>query len=331
MEPTRSPTRRIVSWNVNGLRACVKKGFLEFLEASGADLVGIQELRATPDQLTPEVRAPTGWHAFFSPAVRKGYSGVAIFTRQAPTRIETALGIDAYDVEGRSIIAHFGRFAIANAYFPKGSGKDRDNSRVPYKLGFYQALFERLQQLRRRGPVLIMGDYNTAHTRTGPRTGEIECQDQRIPTRRTRRTRPLDRRRVDRHVPAAASRGRRPLHLVAAVGQCPRGQRRLAHRLRLGIAVRPKPGRRCLHLARRDGLGPLPRRCRRAFVNHAHSLHSMRLVRGLCASKETEPMAQPQTKPSILSRISHHGGRRQPSADADAQRPCGVCRRPGIR
>ena len=164
MEPTRSPTRRIVSWNVNGLRACVKKGFLEFLEASGADLVGIQELRATPDQLTPEVRAPTGWHAFFSPAVRKGYSGVAIFTRQAPSRIETALGIDAYDVEGRSIIAHFGRFAIANAYFPKGSGKDRDNSRVPYKLGFYQALFERLQQLRRRGPVLIMGDYNTAHT-----------------------------------------------------------------------------------------------------------------------------------------------------------------------
>jgi len=81
-----------------------------------------------------------------------------------PTRIETLLGLDAYDVEGRVIIAHFGRFAIANAYFPKGSGKDRDNSRVPYKLGFYRALFDRLQRLRRRGPVIVMGDYNTAHT-----------------------------------------------------------------------------------------------------------------------------------------------------------------------
>ncbi len=155
---------RIVSWNVNGLRACIKKGFLTFLESSGADVVGIQELRAMPGQLPDEGRAPAGWHAYFSPAVRKGYSGVALYARQAPTRIETSLGIDAYDVEGRLIIAHFGRLAIANAYFPKGSGKDRDNSRVPYKLGFYEALFERLQRLRQRGPVLMMGDYNTAHT-----------------------------------------------------------------------------------------------------------------------------------------------------------------------
>ena len=157
-------SRRIVSWNVNGLRACVKKGFLDCLETSGADLVGIQELRAMPDQLPPEARRPPGWHAYFSPAERKGYSGVAIYSRQAATRIETMLGIDDYDVEGRVIIAHFGRTAIANAYFPKGSGKDRDNSRVPYKLGFYRTLFARLQQLRRRGPVLVMGDYNTAHT-----------------------------------------------------------------------------------------------------------------------------------------------------------------------
>ena len=163
-KPTRTGLRRVVSWNVNGLRACLKKGFLTFLESSDADVVGIQELRAMPDQLPLEGRAPDGWHAFFSPAVRKGYSGVALYTRQIPTRIETLLGIDEYDIEGRLIIAHFGRVAIANAYFPKGSGTDRDNSRVPYKLGFYAAVFERLQQLRRRGPVLAMGDYNTAHT-----------------------------------------------------------------------------------------------------------------------------------------------------------------------
>ena len=155
---------RIVSWNVNGLRACAKKGFLDFLATSGADVVGIQELRAFPAQLPPEVRAPTGWHAAFAPAERKGYSGVALFSRQAPDRVETKLGIPEYDVEGRLLIAHFKRLAIVTAYFPKGSGTARDNSRVPYKLGFYAALFERLQTLRRRGPVFVMGDYNTAHT-----------------------------------------------------------------------------------------------------------------------------------------------------------------------
>ena len=155
---------RIVSWNVNGLRACAKKGFLGFLENSGADVLGIQELRALPTQLAAELRSPPGWHTVFVPAERKGYSGVALFSRAPPTRIETGLGIDEYDVEGRLVIAHFGRMAIANVYFPKGSGKDRDNSRVPYKLGFYRALFERLQVIRRRGPVYVLGDYNTAHT-----------------------------------------------------------------------------------------------------------------------------------------------------------------------
>ena len=155
---------RLVSWNVNGLRACVKKGFLQFLEASDADVVGVQELRALPEQLPLEARAPAGWHAFFSPARRKGYSGVALFCRKAPSRVETSLGIDEYDAEGRLAIARFDRMAVVNGYFPKGSGPNRDNSRVPYKLGFYRAVFERLERLRRRGPVFVMGDYNTAHT-----------------------------------------------------------------------------------------------------------------------------------------------------------------------
>lgn len=154
---------RVVSWNVNGLRAALKKGFLRFLDASDADVVGIQELRALEVQLPPEARSPAGWHAVFRPAERKGYSGVALFSRTPPTKLETDLGVAEYDVEGRLLIAHFGRMAIANVYFPKGSGKDRDNSRVPYKLGFYRCLFQRLQALRRRGPVLVIGDYNTAH------------------------------------------------------------------------------------------------------------------------------------------------------------------------
>lgn len=154
---------RIIGWNVNGLRACVKKGFLEFLEASDADVLCLQEVRALPEQLEPHVRSPDGWHASFAAAERKGYSGVAVFSKVPPDRVEAALGIDEYDVEGRLLIAHFGRMAIASVYFPKGSGTERDNSRVPYKLGFYARVFERIERLRRRGPVFVLGDYNTAH------------------------------------------------------------------------------------------------------------------------------------------------------------------------
>ena len=154
---------RIVSWNVNGLRACAKKGFLQVLEDSGADVMCLQEVRAFPDQLSAEVRNPPGWHSVFFPAERPGYSGVAIYSKQAPSKVETALGIEEYDAEGRFLMVYFGRLAVASVYFPKGSGKERDNSRVPYKLGFYRAVFDRVETARKRGPVYVSGDYNTAH------------------------------------------------------------------------------------------------------------------------------------------------------------------------
>ena len=154
---------RIVSWNVNGLRACVRKGFLDFLDASGADVVGLQEVRAFEHQLDARVRAPAGWHATFAPAERAGYSGVAIYSRAPAARVERTLGEPRFDAEGRVVIAWFDGLAVASVYFPKGSGRDRDNTRVPYKLDFYAALFERLEALRRDGPVVVVGDYNTAH------------------------------------------------------------------------------------------------------------------------------------------------------------------------
>lgn len=154
---------RLVSWNVNGLRACARKGFGDFLRSSGADVVGVQEVRALPEQLDAATREPPGWHACFAPAERRGYSGVAIYSREAPDEVTIGLGDDRFDVEGRLITIRVGRTFIVNGYFPKGSGKDRDNSRVPYKLDFYRAVFDRVQQLRRRGPVLVIGDFNTAH------------------------------------------------------------------------------------------------------------------------------------------------------------------------
>ncbi|HJP49639.1 MAG: exodeoxyribonuclease III [Pseudomonadales bacterium] len=154
---------RIISWNVNGLRACTKKGFLKFLKKSGADVVCLQEVRAFPAQLDDNVRSPKGWYASFSPAERPGYSGVGIYSLVEPDRIDTSLGDKQFDIEGRFMMAHFGRTAIASVYFPKGNGKDRDNSRVPYKLDFYVAVKRKIDKTRRRGPVFIVGDYNTAH------------------------------------------------------------------------------------------------------------------------------------------------------------------------
>jgi exodeoxyribonuclease-3 len=154
---------RIVSWNVNGLRACAAKGFDRFLAASKADIVCIQEVRAFPDQLDAKTRSPNGWHTHFVAAQRPGYSGVGLYSRVPPDRVESTLDDGRFDAEGRLLIASFGRMSVVCAYFPKGSGTERDNSRVPYKLDFYAALFDRLQQLKRRGPVYVIGDFNTAH------------------------------------------------------------------------------------------------------------------------------------------------------------------------
>lgn len=155
---------RILSWNVNGLRACAKKGFRDWLRRCRAEIVGIQEVRARREQL-PEALCESGdWNAHFVAARRPGYSGVALYSRRAPDRIETTLGAPRFDTEGRIQIARFGRLAVANVYFPNGNGTDRDNGRVPFKLAFYRAVFDRMQRLRRAGyRVLVMGDFNTAH------------------------------------------------------------------------------------------------------------------------------------------------------------------------
>jgi exodeoxyribonuclease-3 len=152
---------RIVTWNVNGLRACARKGFARWLEASRADVVALQEVRALAEEIPA---LPPGWHVELAPAERRGYSGVALLTRAKPDAVTRSLDEPRFDVEGRLLAARLGRLVVANAYFPKGSGRLRDNSRVPYKLAFYRALFAKLARLRRAGyRVLVVGDFNTAH------------------------------------------------------------------------------------------------------------------------------------------------------------------------
>ena len=157
-------TTKLYSWNVNGLRACASKGFSSWLQKSDGAIVAVQEVRAKADQLEPEVLAPSGWFSHLVAAERGGYSGVALFSREQPDRAEASVLAPRFDKEGRAQIVRFGRLVVANIYFPNGSGKERDNSRVPYKLAFYRALFEQLQRLRRGGlRVLVVGDFNTAH------------------------------------------------------------------------------------------------------------------------------------------------------------------------
>ncbi len=155
---------RVYSWNVNGIRASTKKGLDRWVEQSHAEIIGLQEVRADLASIPKEILALEDYQQHYVAAEKKGYSGVGMLSRRKPDRLETSLGEGRFDSEGRLQIARFGRLVVANGYFPNGSGKNRSNDRVPYKLDWYRALFERVEKWRRGGyRVLVMGDYNTAH------------------------------------------------------------------------------------------------------------------------------------------------------------------------
>jgi exodeoxyribonuclease-3 len=155
---------RVVSWNVNGLRAVHKKGFESWLSAARAHVVAVQEVRARAEQIPEQLRTLKRWRTHFVSAERPGYSGVGLFARSEPDDVDTVLGVKEMDLEGRLQVARFGRLTIVNGYFPNGNGKNRDNSRIPFKLDFYRRLFERLEKARRDGErILVLGDFNTAH------------------------------------------------------------------------------------------------------------------------------------------------------------------------
>ena len=153
---------RIVSWNVNGIRASEKSGFLDWLKKESPDIVCMQETKAKPNQLSYAIRQPEGYHAYFASAVRPGYSGVALYTKEKPKKIELGIGIKKYDDEGRTIIAHYDDFILINSYYPNGR---HDLSRIPYKLEYYDVLIRLANSYVKKGKnVILTGDFNTAHT-----------------------------------------------------------------------------------------------------------------------------------------------------------------------
>lgn len=152
---------RLVSWNVNGIRAAVRNGFWEWLAADNPDILCLQETRIQADQLTEKMRRPSGCHAYWHSAERKGYSGVATFCRAQPRAVRLGFGQPPFDIEGRVLVTEHPGFTLVNAYFPSGR---RSRERVDYKIEFYDALLRFCQSLQSQGHRLIVcGDYNTAH------------------------------------------------------------------------------------------------------------------------------------------------------------------------
>lgn len=156
---------KLASWNVNGIRAAWKKGLPEYLRASGADLLFLQESKADPNQLEKDIRLPDGYGSTFVSGERRGYSGVGVYwnleTVGAPDEVVTGLGIPRFDAEGRVIMVRYGDLHVFGNYFPNG-GKGPD--RVAYKLDFYDHMLQRMNALRKAGAdVVVCGDFNTAH------------------------------------------------------------------------------------------------------------------------------------------------------------------------
>lgn len=154
-------TIRIVSWNVNGLRAVYKKGFLDWLHDDNPDIVCIQETKAHEDQIPDAIKHIEGYHVYFSSAEKKGYSGVGLLTKKEPRHIQRGFGIKKFDREGRVIIADYQTFLLFNIYFPNGK---ISKERLRYKLAFYDTFLAYIDKRNRKGKKLIVcGDVNTAH------------------------------------------------------------------------------------------------------------------------------------------------------------------------
>ena len=153
---------KLISWNVNGLRAAWKKGFPDFIASERADILCVQETKIQADQLTVEMRQPHGYHSYWHAAEKKGYSGVVTYTESAPVEVGTAFGSPTLDREGRIVHTEFPLFHLLNVYFPNGG---MGPERLAYKLRFYDEFLGLSEALRRRGKgVVVCGDVNTAHT-----------------------------------------------------------------------------------------------------------------------------------------------------------------------
>jgi len=152
---------RIISWNINGIRAVEKKGFLEWLYNESPDILCLQETKAEEKDLSGEIARPKGYFSYFAHSKKKrGYSGVCVYTKEEPYEVRDGIGIPTLDDEGRTLILYFSDFVLINAYFPN-SGMD---GRLSAKMEYNDAIFLYMEGLRKKGKeVILVGDLNVAH------------------------------------------------------------------------------------------------------------------------------------------------------------------------
>ena len=153
-------TERFISWNVNGIRALEKKGFTDIVQALSPDILAIQETKAQPEQLSSELKNIPGYHSYFHSAQKKGYSGVAVYSKKEPIKVVKGIGIDKFDSEGRVVTLEYDSFFLVNIYFPNSGAELK---RLDFKLEFNSTLHTFLDNLSSEKAVVICGDYNVAH------------------------------------------------------------------------------------------------------------------------------------------------------------------------
>lgn len=152
---------KIISWNVNGIRAAQKHGLLEWLHKESPDIFCVQETKAQPEQLSKDLLEPPGYYTYWNYPERKGYSGVATFTKDEPVNVCYDFDTLQSDQEGRTVIAEYEEFTVMNVYFPNGK---KDQDRLNYKMEFYEAFLEYVIPLVENGEkIIVCGDVNTAH------------------------------------------------------------------------------------------------------------------------------------------------------------------------
>lgn len=150
---------KLISWNVNGLRSVSKKGFDLWFNQVNADIVCLQEIKLQEKQFLGNLANHIGYFSYLNCAQKKGYSGVAVFTKEKPLSMETKLGLDRFDNEGRIMRLDYENFVLLNLYLPHGA---RDKSNLAYKLLAYQYLFKYLENLKKK-KIILIGDFNIAH------------------------------------------------------------------------------------------------------------------------------------------------------------------------
>ena len=152
---------KLISWNVNGIRAILKKGFLDWFKEADPDILCLQETKAWEEQLPDELKNVPGYHAYFCQGIKKGYSGTVIYTKEKPLNVEHGFGIGKYDCEGRILIAEYKKFILMNIYYPNGK---QSQERLDYKMSFYETFQNYANNLKSKGKKLVIcGDVNTAH------------------------------------------------------------------------------------------------------------------------------------------------------------------------